>query len=582
MQDLPLTNLHNRPGESLQIVGAGPMPPVWLAMWSLLLSLPWLVPNHYRPWSAFHADAIAASVMSIGCVAIMLRCKPVVEWNGVTLLMLLSAFIPWIQASAGLIPFSGQAWITTAYLLGLLLAVLTGQLWERARTDQCVDAVFLAIGIGCIVSVWLQLYTWLRLNDHGLQDIWSMGMVGERAYANIGQPNQLATLLLWGVLAAAWGYQNRKIGGPVTFLAAAFLLLGVAMTLSRTAWLALCFMLGTTWIWRSRWPSRWVPWAALALFAIFWIYPIILKELSSFLFSGPQPNYLRVQFQDETRHVALLLFAKAALARPWMGYGWTEVGVAQMQVAGIYPGLGMAFGHSHNLFLDLILWLGIPIGGFVAFAMVASFVKYVRSIKSANDLVLVMFLGVIGIHAMLELPLQYAYFLLPVGMVVGVLNVRSEVKPILISGRWLMVTLWFTATLLLAGIIRDYFRVESSYMAFRFERARIGTLPIGKPPEVIFLTQLREQIRFMRYDFQPGMSEADLAWAMNVANAYPGTATSYKVASALALNDRPREAREWLYKACKITTPEQCDLMRQAWQQDATGNRRIAAVAWPQ
>jgi len=440
----------------------------------------------------------------------------------------------------------------------------------------------LAVGIGCIVSVWLQLYTWLGLTGDGLQDIWSMGLVGERAYANIGQPNQLATLLLWGILSAAWGYQNRKIGGPVAFFLAAFLLLGIAMTLSRTAWLGLFFLLGTTWIWRSRWPSRWVPWAALVLFAIFWIYPILLKELSRVLFSGPQPNYLRVQFQDETRHVALLLFAKAALARPWMGYGWTEVGVAQMEVASLYPGLGMTFGHSHNLFLDLVLWLGIPIGGLVSFAIVAIYVRYVRSIKCANDLVLVMFLGVIGIHALLELPLQYAYFLLPTAMMVGVLNVRTGVHPIFFSGRWLMVTLWVAAILLLAGIVRDYFRVESSFTALRFERARIGTLPIGKPPNVIFLTQLREQIRFMRYDFQPGMSKADLHWAMDVANAYPGTASSYKVASALALNDRPQEARDWLYKACKISSPQECDLMRRAWQQDAAGNRRIAAVEWPE
>ena len=408
-----------------------------------------------------------------------------------------------------------------------------------------------------------------------------MGLVGERAYANIGQPNQLATLLLWGVLAAGWGYQNRVIGAPIAFLMAAFLLLGIAMTLSRTAWLGLFFLLGTTWIWRARWRSRWFPLAALALFAIFWIYPMILKWLSSVLFSGTQPNYLRVQFQDETRHLALLLFAKAALARPWLGYGWSEIGIAQMEVAGDLPGLGMTFGHAHNLFLDLVLWLGLPLGMLVSLATIAVYVRYIRAIRSANDLVLVMFLGVIGIHAMLELPLQYAYFLLPTAMLAGVLNVRSAAMPIWKSGRWLMVILWLTAVVLLTAIVRDYFRVESSYQALRFERARIGTLPVGKPPDVLLLTQLREQVRFLRYDFQPGMSAQEIQWAIDVADTTPGTATLYKVASALALNDRPQESAQWLRKVCKITTADECDLIRRAWQQDSAGNTRIAAVPWP-
>ncbi|MEP6970026.1 MAG: Wzy polymerase domain-containing protein [Betaproteobacteria bacterium] len=557
------------------------MSPVWLLMWATLLSWSWLVPNHYRPWPSFHADALAAMAMAVGCAAVLVRSAAAVEWNRVTLMLAALVLVPLLQLGAGLLPFAGQAWMSTAYLLGLLLTVLAGQSWERTNAGQCADALFIAIGIGCIVSVGLQLLTWLGLQSHGVEDIWSMGLVGERAYANIGQPNQLATLLLWGILAATWGYQNDRIAAPVAILMVAFLLFGVAMTLSRTAWAGLVFLLVVTWVWRTRWKSRLLPWAALLLFALFWVYPVVLKSLSEFLFSGPQPNYLRIQFQDETRFRALIFFTKAVLASPWFGYGWTEVAAAQMAVADDLPGLGSTFGHSHNLFLDLVLWLGLPLGLLVSFSVIASFVTYVRSIKSANHLILVMFLGVIGIHAMLELPLHYAYFLLPTGMVVGTLNVRSGIRPIWFSKRRYLAVLWLAGVMLYAGIVRDYFLVEGSEQVLRFERAGFHRLPVGKPPEVLLLTQLREQIRFMRYDFQPGMSADDIQWAKDVANMYPGPATIYKVASALALNDRPQEARQWLRKGCKVTTDDICDLMRQAWAQDAAGNRRIATVAWP-
>ena len=192
-----------------------------------------------------------------------------------------------------------------------------------------------------------------------------------------------------------------------------------------------------------------------------------------------------------------------------------------------------------------------------------------------------MFVGVIGIHAMLELPLHYAYFLLPTGMVMGVLNSRVGRKPMWTTPRWTLITLWLGAALLFAGIVRDYFPVESSFQALRFELARIGTLPQGKSPEVVFLTQLRERIRFMRYEVKPGMSADELEWVIQVANANPGGGVLYKAATAFALNNRPEEARKWLASICKISTVEQCDLIMRVWAQDARVNPLIAAVPWP-
>lgn len=569
------------PRQSGQQQDSFPLTPFWLGVWASVLSLAWLVPNHYPPWASFHADAWSAVIMALASAAVIMRSQASTQWHGITVLVALLACVPWLQYSAGLISFAGQAWMSTAYLLGLLLAMLTGQRWERACPDQLANGLFWAIGLASVLSVNLQLQTWLVLMETGIFDLWSMGLEGARPYANIGQPNQLATLLLWGLLAGAWGYHSNKISAPVALLLAGFLLLGIALTQSRTAWLGLSFLLLASWIWRRHWRSRWVPWAATGLFVFFWAYPPLLKALADALLLGAEPSYFRAQLQGELRPLAWRIFVDAALSRPWFGYGWSEVGHAQLTVVADFPPLYATFAHSHNLFLDLVLWLGLPLGIAVSVALLWWFVSTMRAVSNAKDAILLMFLGVIGIHAMLELPLHYAYFLLPTGLVMGVLNQRLGKKPVVTSPRWTLMGLWLVAALLLSVIVRDYFRVEASFQTLRFELARIGTLPTGQAPDVLLLTQLRERIGLMRYKVKPGMSPEELEWLLKVANAYPGGGVLYKAATALALNNRPQQAREWLTRICKISSIEECALIQRVWAQDARGNPLIAAVPWP-
>lgn len=556
--------------------------PFWFGLGALVLSLAWLLPNHYPPWAAFHADAWTATVLSFAVLVFIFRAKVPVEWNVVTLLVLGLSAVPGVQFAFGLISFAGQAWITTTYLLGLLLAIHLGQLWERVSSEQLADGLFAAVGVAAVVSVNLQLRVWLGLTDTGLFDIWSMGLVGDRPYGNLGQPNQLATLLMWGLIACAWGVSKKKIGAGCALLVAGFLLLGIALTQSRTAWLGLTFLTAAVWVWRRFWHTTSVCWGVTGLYALFWVWSFVLKWLTAVLLLAPEGGRMR-PLMDESRLKAWKLFLHAALERPWFGYGWSEVGQAQLAVASEFPSLHLTFGHSHNIFIDLVLWVGIPLGVAISFILIGWFARVVRSVSNDKDALLLMFLGVVGIHALLELPLHYAYFLLPVGLVVGVLNSRVNSHAVIWrTPRWTLAAIWLIATALLLGVIRDYLRVESSFQTVRFELARIGNLPPGQPPDVVLLTQLREQIRFMRYEPKAGMSDEDLLWIREVANSYPGSGAFYKTARALALNNLPKDARVMLSKVCKISSDEECDLIRRVWEQDAQGNESIAVVPWPQ
>jgi hypothetical protein len=554
-----------------------PVTPFWLSLWALALTFTWLLPNHYVPWTSFHADAWAALMFGLGSAAIILRGAGPAVWHWISVLVAGLVCIPLIQYAFNMLPFAGQAWISTIYLLGLLLALLTGARWESVSPGQLAEGLLFAIGVAAVLSVGLQLHQWLGLS---LLELSSASLTGVRPYANLGQPNQLGTLLLWGLLACAWGVVSGRVRPSIATLMASYLLLGIALTQSRTASVGLFLLLCATWFWRKWWPSRWMPWVVTALCAYFLFCNLTLPWLHDTLQLAGASD-LEERMRAGVRPLAWRLFIDAALQHPWFGYGWTSVTHAQLAVALEHPALRSSFGHAHNLFIDLVLWCGLPIGLFVSASLIYWFASSFRSVGNIQDAILLMFVAVIGNHAMLELPLHYAYFLLPTGAVIGVLNARLVRQPIIRTPRWVLAGIWAVAAVLLSICIRDYFKVEANYYSLRFERAHIGTLPPAAPPDVLLLTQFREELRLARFEPTAGLSEADVEWIRNLAKANPRPGELFKLATALALNQRPDEAQLVLKKMCKILSDEMCAMAGRVWAEQSAKESQIAAIPWP-
>ena len=556
-----------------------PMTPFWLVGWAIALSVGWLLPNHYPPWSSFHMDTWIATVLALASAAVFLRSKGHTVWHGIAILVAVSVCVPILQLGFGLITLAGTAWISSAYLIGFLLALLTGARWEMATPSQFADGLFLSIGIAALISVGLQLHQWLSLD---LLDIWSMGNGYGRPFANFGQPNQLGTLLLWGLLSAAWGNVRQRIGGWTAVIMAAFLLFGIALTASRTAWMGVAVLVAASWAWRHMWANQRLQWVvtglglyfAVCVMAVGWLGQVLLISL-------PADIGDIVRMSGEQRPIVWSLFFEAMWQHPWLGYGWNQVGLAQLAAAINHPSLQGPFSHAHNLFLDFSLWCGVPFGIFLSVYLIRWFLLCLRAICTAEDAVLLLALLVVGNHAMLELPLHYAYFLLPVGLVMGALNVRMKLRPPLVTGRWSYLAVWFTSVIVLVLIVRDYARVEVSFQALRFEVARIRYEKRGEPPEVVLLTQWRESIRLARFEPTRGMSAEELDWMRIVAGAYPNVNALHKLAAALAMNSRPDEARLWLRRMCRVVPKSQCDAVETAWASQSKQDPHIAAVPWP-
>lgn len=550
----------------------------WPIAWAVLLQVGWLLPNHYPPWSTFHLDSWIASVAIAASAAIVVLPPRRTPWHGMALLTALLMLFPGIQYGLGLVTSAGNAWVSTAYIVGFLLALLTGARWETLREGHLLDCLFLAICIGAALSVGLQLHQWLALDRLG---IWSMGDGFGRPFANFGQPNQLATFLIWAILGLAWGFVRRRIGGITVIGVAIYLLFGLALTASRTGWLAVAMLVVAAWYWRRLWPDARAPWVALGLAAYFAVCTLSIGWLSQALMGAiPEDLGGLTRISGESRPAVWALFLDAITQRPWLGYGWNQVALGQLAVAVEHPPLHVFFSHSHNLFLDLILWCGIPLGAAISAWLLRWLWRRVAGVRSAENATLVLFLLVVANHAMLEFPLHYAYFLIPVGLVIGALDVRMGIQPVMMSGRSLIVVVWIVAATLLALIIRDYARVETAYRTLRFEWANIGTR-LAEPPDVLLLTQWKDFIRMAKFEPYAGMREVDLQWMRDMVGLYPSAGFFQRVAVALALNRQPEEAVLWLHRACHVVSQAQCAALKVAWENQALTRVEIKAVPWP-
>jgi O-antigen ligase len=552
---------------------------IWPALFVVLLAPGWLLPNHYPPWTTFHLDAWIAAVLMIASLVVFWRTSIPVSVYATAAWALVVALMPGLQYLFGILATPGNAWVCTAYLLGLALALVTGARWESMRAGHLADCLFGAICISAIASVGLQIHQWLSLD--GLE-LWSMGSGVLRPHANFGQPNQLATFLIWGLLGLGWGVLRHKIGIAVAVLAASFLLFGISLASSRTSWIGLAIIVLACWYWRRLWPSQALAWAVTALAVGFCLLVASMDGINRMLLLSSEVGVIDnlARLSHESRPQIWALFLDAAWQKPWLGYGWNQVALANMAVADQRPALNLFFAHSHNLFLDLMLWCGIPLGLLLSAVCLCWFWNRFRSVDCAESVVLLLFLVVAANHAMLELPLHHAYMLLPFGLVMGMLDSRSNRRPVAVVPRSVAMVLWLSAFVLLSAIIRDYARVEASYRSLRFEWAQIKSPP-AEIPDVLLLNQWPDFFRMVRLKPAADMGESDLVSLRNTAALNPGAASLQTLAIALARNGHPDEAALWLRRMCKTATVFQCGLVKKAWLLDAKNSPEIAAVPWP-
>ena len=315
----------------------------------------------------------------------------------------------------------GLAWQSaalTACAATVIVAAL--RLTEREGSDGAArvisEALVIAGGLSLILAA---VQVFLPELADGLL-VARPARVG-RAVGNLRQPNHLSTLLLLSAAALAWlctpGRSRAPWGalwGGVGLWAFTW---GVVATGSRTGMVGVGLL--TVWgLWGRSLPSGLrralvslplayaVWWGAMAAWA-HWSGNEFIGE--SRLAAGGDISSSRFAIWANTLELIRM--------HPWTGVGWGNFNFAWTLTA--FPGRPVAFfDHTHNLVLQLLVELGVPLGSVVLLLLGGAYAGLVRqALRPGTGPTPAMALYVVTLalfHSLLEYPLWYAYFLLPV------------------------------------------------------------------------------------------------------------------------------------------------------------------------
>ena len=304
----------------------------------------------------------------------------------------------WAGADAGARPDAAQVW--SAFALALLAAGLLSAL----------VAVIQVFAPAWADGVWIA----------------RSGLVG-RAVGNLRQPNHLCTLLLWALVAAVSLHQLGQLRRTGLWLTALLLVFAVELSASRTG--AVGLLLLPLWAWLDKRLSRDARWllAAAPL-----LYGLAYGAMAAYGHYSQQAIGAAARIAAEAVGIdspnsRLNIWRNTwdlVLQQPLAGVGFGEFNIAWTLTS--FPGRPTAFfDHSHNLPLELLAELGVPLAlllmGLLGLALWLAWRRAAAAegpagVAARSALVVVL---MIGWHSQVEYPLWYSYFLLPAALAWG-------------------------------------------------------------------------------------------------------------------------------------------------------------------
>jgi len=375
-------------------------------------------------------------------------------------------------SSLGLI--AAAAWV-------LFLGMTQGRSFDREATFDAFCVAMLLAGVLSLVVAVVQYFVPQWADGNWIARIATPG----RAGGNLRQPNHLSSLFLWSMAALVWlhethieraALQSRNTPRAMTAALMAALVCGVVLTVSRTG--TVCVILLAAWGVADKRLSRFsrtLLWLVPLVYVLCWVGVSDWTQAGTHPFAGE--SQLHKSDPSSSRFGIWANTLSLTAQHPWFGVGWGEFNFAWTLTP--FPGRpGAFFDHTHNLPLQLLVELGIPLGSLVlallAWALWKAFVACCEAsapgavtVRTAFVMVLMMV-----VHSMLEYPLWYAYFLLPTAFAFGICLGGSGSAGIDAEPKTSLRALWLRRVLLIgsAGMmigavasLFDYMRVVAIF-----------------------------------------------------------------------------------------------------------------------
>jgi O-antigen ligase len=441
-----------------------------LVLASLAWVLPFQSPNFMEPITSFYgeATAILLGLAAFTCLRLT-TLSARLDIPRASLLFLGFAALIILDVPIGRSAYPQQNLLAVLYLLwATIFAAVAWRLREVFGTERLlvvlswfmVSGTLLSAGIGLaqVLGVPTPLSPFMLPRMHG------------RIFANTGQPNHLADYLCLGVASVAYLQAVGRIRTPAALAIAAPLVLVLAISGSRSAWLYLIALIGLAVVLGRVAPS---PAASrLRAFSFAALAGFVLAVLAISLADGIQQGQVQtlvsrlhqqgVHSPERLRswHIAWLMFLDAPLlGEGFRQFAWHHFILnAQLPPPRIEE---LVVDNAHNLLLHTLSEFGLA-GLAVLLAGAASWIVALRRQPPGPETWWIASItAVLGIHSMLEYPLWYAYFLGIAAFVIGM----SETSAVTVGKRGgaammlipIMVLGWVAA----ANIFADYRTIQS-------------------------------------------------------------------------------------------------------------------------
>ncbi|WP_342063568.1 Wzy polymerase domain-containing protein [Acinetobacter pittii] len=386
-----------------------------------------LNPIHFRPWASFLSEYFA--FISIVFV-FPLFFKRKLYIPKITIPILIISLIPLFHYSIGEVFYFSNAFLSFIYIFCFWLIVAVGyslavsgenyiNFYENKKLNLIFFLTCFIVFLGFLSSL-VAILQWLNLDKNS---IWIAELYGNRPYANLAQTNQLSTFLILSVLSCWYLFEKGKFNNILLTFICMVCIFSIALTQSRVAWINMIFITTSYLIFIKKYSFR-LEKKFFSCFALWFMLCIIfLPTLNSilsnfFVVTNTNSALVRVSSGYQRLDIWSQMF-HALLLKPWEGYGWHQTTAAQFSIVDQYPTKEWA-SSAHNLFIDLIIWCGIPIGLLLIIYILYLYIKIIKNTVNTEGFISIVMISVVGIHSMFEYPLYYSYFLFLVGLFIGI------------------------------------------------------------------------------------------------------------------------------------------------------------------
>ncbi|MBC3931212.1 PglL family O-oligosaccharyltransferase [Undibacterium curvum] len=509
---------------------------------ALGMVIAFLTPVHLHPLRSYFNDLaiilglIVSVWMAAGNAGFRWRVNAIAAGFAAMLLLI------WLQYGLA----NHQAWydllLPSVYFVLAAFAVMLGA--------GCGDYTEQSDRLGLILAIAFLLTGLLSVLIQVVQSMgWYLGPllmymgksgVFQRPYANLAQPNQLALVLSFSLAACWFLYREARLGRGLALMFSLILLTGLVITQSRIGWIivpAFALVLAL----RDAAGRRLHPAVVVGLLAAYLAAVLLLPKLVA---AAGLSGASVIDHVVGSRSERLGLWKQAlqlAQTHPWTGVGWFGFGAGQVQIAADLPSTTYA-EHAHNLLLNFAAEMGFPVTIIMAAGLLCwCWLTCIRTTQSPFVRFAGLCLIAAAVHSMVEFPLWYAYILLPLAFIMGMLHQRrwpvSGYAVPAVFPRMLVLCALMAAALL----TWDYLRVVRAFKVLRVDPVANQQQSQLKQPAYTVFPQFYAYFHLFEIQPHAGMSDAEIEELRFWVERFGFVHNLNKLAEVYVLNQRPDE-----------------------------------------